>query len=190
MRPPSSRGGILALDGRERIPGVPGATQEDALSTGKGRGSPGSCHHSQRPPDVSVHSRETCFPCTASTFKPRIDSHHGGTWDSPVGKPRGKASWESLVGKPRGKATDPLIHVKGSATLLLQLGRKEHVHDPFETRTDSTGETPEVPQDPCPHLRGILRFWHPLEHKIVGPSIDGRGIPRGHRATRMGTGLS
>ena len=33
-----------------------------------------------------------CFPCTASTFKPRIDSHHGGTWDSPVGKPRGKPS--------------------------------------------------------------------------------------------------
>ena len=51
--------------------------------------------HSQSPPDVSVHSRETCFPCTASTFKPRIDSHHGGTWDSPVGKPRGKASRES-----------------------------------------------------------------------------------------------
>ena len=103
---------------------------------------------------------------------------------------RGTALWEGLVGKPRGKATDPLIHVKGSATLLLQLGRKEHVHDPFETRTDSTGETPEVPQDPCPHLRGILRFWHPLEHKIVGPSIDGRGIPRGPRATRIWTGLS
>ena len=43
----------------------------------------------------------TCFPCTASTFKPRIESHDGGTWDSPVGKPRGKASWESLEGKPQ-----------------------------------------------------------------------------------------
>ena len=51
-------------------------------------------------PDFSVHFRETGFPCTASTFKPRIDSHHGGTWDSPVGKPREKASWESLEGKP------------------------------------------------------------------------------------------
>ena len=43
---------------------------------------------------------ETCFPCTASTFKPRIDSHHGGTFDnpvkSPVGKPPEKASRESL----------------------------------------------------------------------------------------------
>ena len=97
---PNSRGGILSLRGREKIPGVPDASQEEALSTGKARGTPGSCHHSQSHPDVSVNSRETCFPCTASTFKPRIDSHHGGSWDSPVGKPRGKASWGSLEGKP------------------------------------------------------------------------------------------
>ena len=47
-----------------------------------------------------------------------------------VGQPCGKASRESLVGMPRGKATDPLIHAKGSMTLLLQLGRKAHVHAP------------------------------------------------------------
>ena len=47
-----------------------------------------------------------------------------------VGQPCGRASWESLVGKPRGKATDPLIHAKGSVTLLLQLGRKAHLHAP------------------------------------------------------------
>ena len=47
-----------------------------------------------------------------------------------VGQPCGKASWDSLVGNPRGKATDPLIHAKGSVTLLLQLGRKTHVHAP------------------------------------------------------------
>ena len=115
--PPSLRGGILSLFSRERIPGVPVAYQEEALSTGKARGTPGSCHHCQSPPDVSFHSRESCFPGTASIFKPRIDSHHVGTWDSPVGK-------------PRGKATDPLIHAKGSGTLLLQLGRKAHVHAP------------------------------------------------------------
>ena len=45
-----------------------------------------------------------------------------------VGQPCGKASWESLVGKPRGKAPDPLIHTKGSVTLMLQLGIKAHVH--------------------------------------------------------------
>ena len=47
-----------------------------------------------------------------------------------VGQPFGKASWESLVGKHRGKAPDPLVHAKGSVTLLLQLGRKAHVHAP------------------------------------------------------------
>ena len=66
--------------------------------------------------------RETCFLSTASTFKPRIDSHHGGTWDSPLVELRGKAS---------GTATDPLIHAKGSATLLLQLRRKALVHAPI-----------------------------------------------------------
>ena len=48
----------------------------------------------------------------------------------PCGKASWKASWERLVGKPRGKAPDPLIHAKGSATLLLQLGRKALVHAP------------------------------------------------------------
>ena len=47
-----------------------------------------------------------------------------------VGQPCGKASLEILVGKPRVKATDPLIQAKGSVTLLLQLGRKTHVHGP------------------------------------------------------------
>ena len=47
---------------------------------------------------------------------------------------RGTALWESLVeilvGKPRGKDPDPLIQAKRSMTLLLQLGRKSHVHAP------------------------------------------------------------
>ena len=47
-----------------------------------------------------------------------------------MGKLLGKASWESLVGKPRGKATDPLIHAKGSMTLLLQLESKAHLYAP------------------------------------------------------------
>ena len=38
-----SREMILSLRGRERIPGVPFASQEEALSTGKARGTPGSC---------------------------------------------------------------------------------------------------------------------------------------------------
>ena len=79
-----------------------------------------------------------------------------------VGQPCGKASWESLVGKPPGKATDSLILPKGSAILLLQLGGKRTCMPPLERRTDSPGETPEVPQDPCQHWRGMLRFRHRL----------------------------
>ena len=55
---------------------------------------------------------------------PRISSR--GSTHTTVA--RGTALWEGLVGKPRGKATDPLIHAKGSVTLLQQLGRKAHVH--------------------------------------------------------------
>ncbi|KAI4559139.1 hypothetical protein MJT46_013781 [Ovis ammon polii x Ovis aries] len=45
-----------------------------------------------------------------------------------VGQPCGKASWESLVGKPRGKTMDPLIHAADFVTLLLPLWRKVQVH--------------------------------------------------------------
>ena len=87
------------------------------------------------------------------------DRHrHTPRWH--VGQSCGKALWESLVGKPRVKATDALIYAKGSVTLLLPLGRKAHVLPPPETRTESPWETPEVPQDPCQHWRGILRFRH------------------------------
>ena len=47
-----------------------------------------------------------------------------------VGQPCGKASWETLLAKPRVITTDPLIHAKGSVTLLLQFGRKALVHAP------------------------------------------------------------
>ena len=62
------------------------------------------------------------------TALPRLSSR--GSTSTHTTVERGTALWESLVGKPRGKATDPLIHAKGSASLLLQLGRKAHVHAP------------------------------------------------------------
>ena len=86
--------------GRERIPGIPVASQEERSPQERREELKGRATFPE-PPDVSVHSRETCFPCTASTFKSRIDSHRDGTLDSPVGKPRGKASWESLERKPQ-----------------------------------------------------------------------------------------
>ena len=63
-----------------------------------------------------------------------------------------------------------LRRVENGATLYVSLGNalmspfssytgvKVKTRRAFETRTDSPGETPEVPQDPCQHWRGILRF--------------------------------
>ena len=77
-------------------------------------------------------------PRCVSPFQGNLFSLHGLNFQAEdrltprwhVGRPCGKASWESLVGKPRGKAPDPLIPAKGSVTLLLQLGRNAHVHAP------------------------------------------------------------
>ena len=151
--PPSSRGSILSLRGWERIPGVPVASQEEALSTGKARGTPGSCQHSQRPPDVSIHSRETCFPCTASTFKSRIESHDGGTWDSPVGKPRGKASRESH------RSLDPREGKRDTAATAQEESTRACPH----SRRGLTpwGDSRNIPRS-MSAMRRILRFPHRL----------------------------
>ena len=165
--------------------GVPFPSQEEALSTGKARGTPGSCHHSQSSPDVSVHSRETCFPCTASTYKPRIDSHQGGTWT---------ALCESLVGKPRGEASR-----ESHRTLDIREGKRDTAATAREERARA-----------CPHSRRALTPLRrrekypkihvstgeessgsaPTPHKVLGDCIYGRGILRGPRATRMASGLS
>ena len=111
-----------------------------------------------------------------------------------VGQPCGKASWESLVGKPRGKAS-----------------RESHRSlDPCVGKSDTAATAREESARACPHSRRELAPWGdsrstprtmsslernpqvlaPTPHKVLGPGIDGRGIPRGPRATRMGTGLS
>ena len=106
-------------------------------------------------PDVSVHSRETCFPCTASTFKPRIDSHHGGTWDSPVGKPRVK---------PRGKAS-----------------RESHRSlDPRQGTRDTAATAREERARACPHsIRGLSPLGrlqkYPKIHVTTGDQSSGSG---------------
>ena len=75
---------------------------------------------------------------------------------------RGTALWESLAGKPRGKATDSMIHAREARYCCYSSGGKRTCIPPLESRTDSPGETPEVPQDPCQHWRGDLRFRHRL----------------------------
>ena len=92
--PPSSRGGILSLQGRERIPGVPVASQVEALSTGKTKGTPGSCHI------PIVHQMSQSIPGKpVFPALPRL-SRRGSTHTTVA---RGTALWESLVGKPHVK---------------------------------------------------------------------------------------
>ena len=94
-------------------------------------------------------------------------------WD--VGQPCGKASWESLLGQPRGKATDHLIHRKGSATLLLQLGRKAHFHAPHSRR----GLTP------LGRLQKYPKIHVSTEEETSGSSTDAtQGLRPQHRWER------
>ena len=166
---------------RERIPGVPVASQEEALYTGKERGTPGSCHHSKSPPDVSVHCRGTCFPCIALTFKPRIDSHHVCTWDRPVGKPRAK-DW-----RENHRSFDPRGVLRDTAATALEESASACPHS-------RRGLTPLGRLQKYSKIMSALerkpQVLAPIPHKVLGPGIDGRGIPRGPRGTRMGTGLS
>ena len=92
-----------------------------------------------------------CFPCTASTFKPSIDSHHGGTWDSPVGKPRGKASRES-----------------------------HRSLDPREGKGDTAATAREESVRACPHSRRVLTPLGRLQkfpkiHVSTGQKSSGSG---------------
>ena len=109
-------------------------------------------------------------------------------------QPCGKASWESLVGKPRGKAS-----------------RESHRSlNPREGKRDTAATAREESVCACPHSRreltplGRLQKYPkvhvstgeessgsaPIPRKVLDPGIDGRGIRRGPRATRMGTGHS
>ena len=107
---------------------------------------------------------------------------------------RGTALWKSLVGKPGGKASR----------------ESQRSLDPSEGKSDTAATDREESARARPHWRRGLTLWgdsritpgtmsalernpqvmSPSPHKVLGPGSDGRGIPKGPRATRMGTGLS
>ena len=92
------------MSGRERIPGFRRISRGGTLHR-KGEQNSRVVPQFPESPRCLSPFQGNLFPYTASTFKPKIDSHHGVTWDtlweSLVRKPRGKASWESLEGKPQ-----------------------------------------------------------------------------------------
>ena len=123
--PPSSRGGILSLRARERIPGIPShlkrrCSPQERREELQGRATiPRVPQMSQSIPGNPV------FPAL-----PQLSNR--GSTHNPVA--RGTALWESLVAKPSGKASreshrslDPR---EGKRDTAAKAGRKAHVHAP------------------------------------------------------------
>ena len=80
---------------------------------------------------------------------------------------RGTSLGESLLGKPRGRASrerqrslDPRDGKRDTAARAREESARACPHS--RRGLTPCGDTPEVPQDPYQHWRGILRFWHRL----------------------------
>ena len=126
--PPSSRGGILSLRARERIPGIPShlkrrCSPQERREELQGRATiPRVPQMSQSIPGKPV------FPAL-----PRLSSR--GSTHTPMA--RGTALWESLVAKPRVKAS-----------------RESHRSlDPREGKRDIAATAREERARACPHSR-------------------------------------
>ena len=81
------------------------------------------------------------------------------------------------------------------AWLLLEAAAKCTRNDLYLRGGEPLSEDQEMLyQGSTPRSMSALERKHQVPaltpHKVLGPGIDGTGIPRGPRATRMGTGLS
>ena len=74
-----------------------------------------------------------------------------------------------------------MILVKGSVTLLLELGREANVHAPTRDKyLLPWGDSRRTPRSKSA-LERIPQVPAPTTHKVLGPGIVGRGIRRGPR---------
>ena len=136
-------------------PGVPVASQEEALTKGKARGTPGSCYHSQNTQMFQYIPGKPVFPAL-----PRLSSR--GSTHSKVA--RGRALWERFVGKPRGKA---------SRESHRSLGPREGKRDTAATAREESARA-------CPHSRRGLTLLgclqkYPKIHVSTGEESSGSG---------------
>ena len=74
--------------------------------------------------------------------------------------------------------------------LLLQLLRKAHVHALIRDEDLLPWGDPRRTPRSMSALERNPQVPGPTPHKVLGPGTVGRGIPRGPRATGMGTGQS
>ena len=153
--PPSSRGRILSPRRRERIPGVPVASQEEALYTEKTRGTPSRATIPRVPQMSPSIPGKPVFPAL-----PRLSSQ--GSTHTKVA--RGTDLWESLVGKPRRKAS-----------------RESHRSlEPREGKRDTAATAREESTRACPHsIPGLTPLGklqkYPKIHVSTGEESSGSG---------------
>ena len=98
--PPSSRGGILSLRGRERIPAFPSHLKRSRSPQERREELQGRATIPRVPQMPQSIPGKPVFPALLDF---QAEDRLTPRWH--VGQPCGKASWESLMGKPRGKAT-------------------------------------------------------------------------------------
>ncbi|KAI4577918.1 hypothetical protein MJG53_010773 [Ovis ammon polii x Ovis aries] len=162
---------------RERIPGVPVASQEEALSTGKReRNSRVVPPFQESPRCVSPFQRNRfslhCLDVQAEDrLPPRV------LWDSPVGKPRGKDTRENhRCFDPRGGLRDNAAtaleesasacpHSRRGLTPLGRLQKYPKIH--VSTGEESSGSSPEFTQG--------LRPRHQRERNSERPPRNSHG---------------
>ena len=194
--PPSSRGGILSPGGRERIPGVSVASQEEALSTGKARGTPGSCHIPRVPQMSQSIPGKTVFPAL-----PRLSSQDRLPPRWHVGQPCRKASWEShrFLDPREGKSDTAATAREESARAfphstrgLTPLGRlqkypKFHVSTGEESSGSGTYSTQDLrprhrremnPERPPSNSHGHWPFLRPPARVPEVPVVSGEHLPQ------------
>ena len=137
----------------------------EALSTGRERGTPWSCHHFKRPQMSQSIPEDLVFTeCLNFHAEDRLTPRwHGG-------QPCGKASRESHRSLyPReGKRDTAATAWEESARACPRSRRGLTALGRFQKYPRHMSAVERIPQVPAP-----------IPHKVLGPGIDGRGIPRG-----------
>ena len=132
---------------------------------------------------------------------PRIASHHGGTGDSPVGKPRGKAWWEShrsldpregkrdIAATAREESASACPNSRRGLTPLGRLQKYPKFH--VSTGLESSGSGSECtqglrpqhrrernPERPTSNSHGDWPFLRPPERVPEVPVVSREHLPQ------------
>ena len=141
------------------------------------------------------------FSYTSSTFKPRIDSNHGDTWDTPLGKPGGKVSREShrsldpsegkrdIATTAREESARACPHSRRGLTPLGRLQKYPKIH--VSTGEESSGSGTEStqglrhrhrrernPERPPCYRHGDWPFLRPPERIAEVPVVGREHLPQ------------